>query len=151
MIRGGDEAYIFKSFNPPKAKNNWANQSFETPKETRLVHSSDYRSVPAEWLGRTFLDEAEYQKEINPTAYEHEYLGIPNGNGGMVFENVVAETITEQQIETFDILRENGIIICESDTAEPLEEMSPPYRFHRTYRYGRIRLTVYHRREGAAV
>jgi len=102
VIRGGDEAYIFKSFNPPKAKNNWANQSFETPKETRLVHSSDYRSVPAEWLGRTFLDEAEYQKEINPTAYEHEYLGIPNGNGGMVFENVVAETITEQQIGAFD-------------------------------------------------
>lgn len=56
-----------------------------------------------------------------------------------------------QQIETFDILRENGIIICESDTAEPLEEMSPPYRFHRTYRYGRVRLTVYHRREGAEV
>ena len=56
-----------------------------------------------------------------------------------------------RQMETFDILRENGIIICESDAAEPLEEMSPPYRFHRTYSYGRIRLTVYHRSEGAAV
>ena len=54
-----------------------------------------------------------------------------------------------QQIETFDILRENGIIICESDAAAPMEEMSPPYRFHRTYRYGRVRLTVY-RREGEA-
>lgn len=102
VIRGGDDAYIFKSFNPPKAKNNWANLSFEAQKETRLVHSSDYRSVPPEWLGKTFLDEAEYQKEINPAAYEHEYLGVPNGNGGMVFENVVSEAITDQQIETFD-------------------------------------------------
>lgn len=102
VIRGGDEAYIFKSFNPPKTKNNWANQYCEQPKENRFVTHSDYLSVPKRWLGKAFLDEAEYLKEINPTAYEHEYLGIPNGNGGMVFENVLAETITEQQIASFD-------------------------------------------------
>lgn len=102
VIRGGDEAYIFKSFNPPKAKNNWANQYVEIPKLNRLVSHSDYRTVPKKWLGKAFLEEAEYLKEINPTAYEHEYLGIPNGNGGMVFENVVTETITDEQIKTFD-------------------------------------------------
>lgn len=102
VIRGGDEAYIFKSFNPPKAKNNWANKYCDQPKENRLVTHSDYRNVPAKWLGKAFLDEAEYLKEINPTAYEYEYLGIPNGNGGMVFENVVAESITDEQIATFD-------------------------------------------------
>lgn len=101
-IRGGDKAYIFKSFNPPKTKSNWANRYIEVPKEKRLVNHSDYRSVPEKWLGKTFLDEAEYLKEINPTAYEHEYLGIPNGNGGMVFENAVAETITDEQIALFD-------------------------------------------------
>ena len=101
-IRGGDKAYIFKSFNPPKTKSNWANRYIEVPKEKRLVNHSDYRSVPAKWLGKTFLDEAEYLKEINPAAYEHEYLGIPNGNGGMVFENAVAETITDEQIAQFD-------------------------------------------------
>lgn len=101
-IRGGDEAYIFKSFNPPKTKNNWANLYCEQPKENRLITHSDYKSVPEKWLGRPFLDEAEYLKEINPSAYEHEYLGIPNGNGGMVFENVVGEEITDQQIEAFD-------------------------------------------------
>ncbi len=101
-IRGGDKAYIFKSFNPPKTKSNWANRYIEVPKEKRLVNHSDYRSVPAKWLGKTFIDEAEYLKEINPAAYEHEYLGIPNGNGGMVFENAVAETITDEQIALFD-------------------------------------------------
>lgn len=101
-IRGGDKAYIFQSFNPPKTRNNWANEEAERPKENRLVLHTDYRSVPPEWLGTEFLDEAEYIKEINPTAYEHEYLGIPNGNGGMVFENVVAETITDDQIRRFD-------------------------------------------------
>lgn len=102
VIRGGDEAYIFKSFNPPKAKNNWANKYVSMPKTTRVVNHSDYRSVPQKWLGKAFLNEAEYLKEINPTAYEHEYLGIPNGSGGMVFENVKAETITEEQIKQFD-------------------------------------------------
>ena len=101
-IRGGDQAFIFKTFNPPKTKNNWANQYIEIPKDSRLVVHSDYRSVPDKWLGKSFLDEAEYLKEINPTAYEHEYLGIPNGNGGMVFENAVAETITDEQIAQFD-------------------------------------------------
>ena len=102
VIRGGDEAYIFKSFNPPKAKNNWANKYVQQPKDNRLVTHSDYRQVPEKWLGKAFLDEAEYLREINPTAYEHEYLGIPNGNGGMVFENVVGDPITDAQINIFD-------------------------------------------------
>ena len=102
VIRGGDDAYIFKSFNPPKAKNNWVNKYIEQPKENRLVTHTDYRSVPQKWLGKAFLEEAEYLKSINPTAYEHEYLGIPNGNGGMVFENVVCEEITDEQISHFD-------------------------------------------------
>lgn len=102
VIRGGDDAYIFKSFNPPKAKNNWANKYIAQPKENRLVTHTDYRAVPAKWLGKAFLEEAEYLKNINPAAYEHEYIGIPNGSGGMVFENVVGEAITNEQIKRFD-------------------------------------------------
>jgi len=102
VIRGGDEAYIFKSFNPPKAKNNWANKYCDQPKENRLVTHSDYLSVPEKWLGKAFLDEAEYLKEINPDAYDNEYGGVPNGNGGMVFENVAADEITDEQISHFD-------------------------------------------------
>lgn len=102
VLRGGDIAIEFKSFNPPKTLMNWANKYCKLDKPGQIIHSSDYRAVPPEWLGERFLDDAEYLKEINPSAYEHEYLGIPNGNGGMVFENVVAEEITDEQIKQFD-------------------------------------------------
>lgn len=101
-IRGGDEAWVFMSFNPPKARNNWANREAEQPKAARLVSHTDYRSVPPAWLGESFLEEAEFVRQVSPTAYEHEYLGIPNGNGGMVFENLAAETIGAEQIARFD-------------------------------------------------
>ena len=29
-----------------------------------------------------------------------------------------------------------------------MPELPPPYRLHRTYRYGRIKVTTYHREEG---
>ncbi len=101
-IRGGDKAYIFKSFNPPKTANNWANQYIKIPKENRLVHHSTYKGVPPEWLGKVFIDEAEFLKSVNPQAYEHEYEGVANGTGGAVFDNVVCKKITDEQIESFD-------------------------------------------------
>lgn len=102
VLRGGDISIEFKSFNPPKTLMNWANKYCLIEKPGQLIHSSDYRSVPPEWLGERFVSDAEYLQSINPSAYEHEYLGIPNDNGGMVFENVVGETITDEQINTFD-------------------------------------------------
>lgn len=101
-IRGGDVAWIFKSFNPPKTSNNWANKYVLQPKENRIVHKSTYLDVPADWLGKPFLDEAEHLKEVNPEAYEHEYLGVPNGNGGNVFEYIEVREITDEEIKTFD-------------------------------------------------
>ena len=94
-IRGGDLAWIFKSFNPPKTMNNWANKYVLEPKENRIVHSSTYLDVPKGWLGQPFIDEAEHLKEVNPNAYEHEYMGIANGNGGNVFEYLEIRNITE--------------------------------------------------------
>lgn len=101
-IRGGELAWIFKSFNPPKTKNNWANKYVLEPKESRLVHSSTYHDVPPEWLGKPFLDEAEHLKEVNLNAYDHEYGGEANGNGGNVFEYFEVRTITDEEIATFD-------------------------------------------------
>lgn len=101
-IRGGDTAFIFKSFNPPQTRNNWANKYILIPKDTQYQHSSNYLTVPPEWLGKVFLDEAEHLKQVNPTAYEHEYMGVPNFDGGAVFCNVKLETITDEQIEQFD-------------------------------------------------
>lgn len=102
IIRGGDKAFIFKSFNPPKTVNNWANKYAKVPKATRYDHVSTYLDVPQKWLGKPFIDEAEFLKSINPSAYEHEYLGIANGNGGNIFDNVKIRTITDEEVNTFD-------------------------------------------------
>ena len=55
-----------------------------------------------------------------------------------------------EAVSRFDILSDHGIIICESPQDEALPEAVGSCRVHRTYRYGRIRLTTYHREEGTA-
>lgn len=102
VIRGGDKTYIFKSFNPPKSANNWANKYIKVPKASMIVTYSTYLDVPQHWLGKPFIDEAEFLKETNPTAYENEYMGVANGTGGNVFDNVTIATITDEQIAEFD-------------------------------------------------
>lgn len=103
-IRGGDDAYIFKTFNPPKTANNWANKYIKIPKENQYQLHSTYEQVPVKWLGKAFIEEAEHLKNVNPTAYEHEYGGVANGNGGNVFDNVEIRTITDDEIANFDRL-----------------------------------------------
>lgn len=51
-------------------------------------------------------------------------------------------------ISRFDILSNHGIIVCESPLEQEMPEMAPPYYLHRTYRYGKIKVTTYHREEG---
>lgn len=97
-IRGGDDAYIFKMFNPPISKNNWANKYADTPKESMLVHRSSYLDVPPEWLGKPFIEEAEHLKQVNPDAYAHEYLGQPIGLGTEIFKRLEIRTITDEEI-----------------------------------------------------
>ena len=101
-LRGGEEAFMFKSFNPPRTSSSWVNKYCEIPKATQYQHHSSYLTVPAEWLGKPWIEEAEHLKEVNPTAYEHEYLGIANGTGGRVFENVTLRKITDDEIKQFD-------------------------------------------------
>lgn len=108
VIRGGDVAYIFKSFNPPKTASNWANKYIKVPKASRLVTESTYLDVPPKWLGKPFLDDAEFLKETNPDAYENEYLGVANGSGGSVFDNVTIREITDDEISQFDYIL-NGV------------------------------------------
>lgn len=43
----------------------------------------------------------------------------------------------------FDILNENGIIICESNLDKILPEVTAPYKKGREYRYGKIKVTIY--------
>ena len=48
-------------------------------------------------------------------------------------------------IASFDICREHGIIVAESALETALPALAPPYTLYREYRYGKIKLTVYHR------
>lgn len=103
--RGGHGFKTFCSYNPPMSQANWVNIEANEPTEGRLVFSSDYRSVPPEWLGEEFILDAEELKRKNPTLYEHEYLGKVTGTGGTVFPNVVIKRITDEEISHFDNLR----------------------------------------------
>jgi len=105
-LRGGSLAWMFESFNPPKTMNNWANKYVLEPKENRIVHTSTYLDVPQEWLGDPFTEEAAHLKEVNPEAYEHEYGGVANGNGGMIFEYLELREITDKEISEMDRIYE---------------------------------------------
>ena len=50
-----------------------------------------------------------------------------------------------EAITRFDILREHGIIICESARETALPALGAPYRMGREYRYGKIKITLCHR------
>lgn len=49
-------------------------------------------------------------------------------------------------ISKIDIVAEHGIIVCETGLDEVLPALDPPYEMGREYRYGKIKLTLYHRR-----
>lgn len=102
VLRGGDISYDFSSYNPPKSKNAWVHREKLVPNPNRVVHHTTYLDAPPEWLGKKFIDDAEHLKEVNPVAYEHEYLGIPNGDGGNVFEYLEVREITDEEIARMD-------------------------------------------------
>ena len=102
VLRGGAESYDFSSYNPPKSKSSWVNKEKLTPDPNRVIHFSTYQDVPPEWLGTKFINDAEHLKEVNPAAYEHEYMGVPNGDGGNVFEYITVRTITDEEIARMD-------------------------------------------------
>jgi PBSX family phage terminase large subunit len=106
-LRGGDTTWMFETWNTPKSIQSWVNQWTLVPKEGRRpVHKCSYLDIPKEWLGQTFIDEAEHLKTANPKAYEHEYMGIATGTGGQVFENLEIREITDEEIAKFDNLKE---------------------------------------------
>lgn len=107
-MRGGSLFWNFESYNPPISRDNWANIDSEEERPDRLCHRSTYLEAPPEWLGSQFLAEAEYLKETNEKAYQHEYLGIPVGTGSDVFENVTVREIPDEELARFDRIY-NGV------------------------------------------
>lgn len=104
LIRGGEDFIQFYSYNTPASSLHFVNVEKLVPKETRLVHLSDYRDVPKNWLGSAFIDEAEFLLSTNERLYQNEYLGLMTGTGGNVFENIELRDITDEEISTYDYL-----------------------------------------------
>ena len=98
ILRGGSVFVVFYSFNPPESQRNWCNQQVLVPREDTLVHHSTYLDVPIEWLGNTFIAEAEHMKKVKPDQYEHDYLGAVKGTGGEVFTNLTIREISNEEI-----------------------------------------------------
>lgn len=105
-MRGGPIYWNLYSYNPPISVNNWANEFTEDCERNRqddtLVLRTTYLDVPKNWLGQAFIDEAEYLQQVNPRAYENEYMGRAIGTGGNVYENVEHLDMPDSLIATFD-------------------------------------------------
>lgn len=104
LVRGGEDFIQFYSYNTPASSLHFVNVEKRIPKDTRLVHLSDYRNVPKKWLGQAFIDEANFLASVNERLYQNEYLGLETGTGGNVFENVELRDITDEEIATFDYI-----------------------------------------------
>lgn len=98
ILRGGKGMTIL-SYNPPISADNWVNREALVPEEGRRVHRSDYRQMPPEWLGETFLRNAERLRKRDERAYRHMYLGEAVGTGGQVFENVTVREVGAEESE----------------------------------------------------
>lgn len=101
-MRGGSKYWNFESYNPPISRDNWANKDSLEERPDRLCHKSTYLQAPPEWLGQQFIDEAEHLRETDERAYQHEYLGIPVGTGGNVFDKLELREITDAEVAAFD-------------------------------------------------
>ena len=102
VLRGGSKFVVFKSFNPPISRSNWANVYVNEPREDSYRHKSDYTNVPADWLGEQFINDAEHLKATNQKAYRHEYLGEPVGLGTNIFDMLVIREITDEEISRME-------------------------------------------------
>lgn len=89
-----DYSLEFDIYNPEPDTEQWTNKEARIEEPGKLVHHSTYLDVPAEFIGKRFIEQAEVLKEINPTAYANEYMGDETGLTGTIFNNVVAQSIT---------------------------------------------------------
>lgn len=104
--RGNDDWFIsLFSYNPPKNKYHWVNQWAEKMKKRDdvLITESDYRTVPKEWLGRMFLEEAERMKKYDPKRYRWIYLGEVIGLEGMIYNPEQVVWMDEDYLEKNNI------------------------------------------------
>ena len=64
-----------------------------------LITSSDYRTVPQEWLGKMFIEEAERLKQYDEKRYRWIYLGEVIGIEGMIYNPDLFKYVKPTHIE----------------------------------------------------
>ena len=76
-------------------------------------------------------------------------LGTQSGRFDIIFLDPPYESgLLEQAMEKiaqFDILSPHGIMVAESPQNQTLPELLAPYGLYREYRYGKIKVSIYHR------
>jgi 16S rRNA (guanine966-N2)-methyltransferase len=76
-------------------------------------------------------------------------LGTQSGRFDIIFLDPPYESgLLEQAMEKiaqFDILSPHGIMVAESPQNQTLHELPAPYGLYREYRYGKIKVSIYHR------
>ena len=99
---------VIYSYNPPKRKQSWVNKKFETQfiPDNTYIHHSTYLDNPH--ISKSFIEEANETKKNNEFKYRWEYLGEPIGSGVVPFSNLVFRTITDEEIASFDNIRQGN-------------------------------------------
>ena len=86
--RGNDDWFcVLYSYNPPKNRFHWVNVWADKMKlrDDVLYSHTDYRTVPKEWLGKKFIEEAERLKKYDEKRYRWIYLGEVIGIEGLIY------------------------------------------------------------------
>ncbi|MNW43786.1 Phage terminase large subunit [compost metagenome] len=97
---------FYYSYNPPKRKQSWVNKKYESqfiPPNT-YVHHSTYLNNP--YISKAFVEEAEEVKSKSQQKYDWEYGGKAIGSGVVPFDNLTFRRITDDEIKSFDNIRQ---------------------------------------------
>lgn len=97
---------FFFSYNPPKRKQSWVNKKYETQfiADNTFVHHSTYLDNP--FISKQFIEEADAVRERSESRYDWEYGGKAIGSGVVPFDNLTFRTITDEEVKTFDNIRQ---------------------------------------------
>src|SRR5690606_8511790 len=131
-LEGGLFYKFFYSYNPPKRKQSWVNKKYKTqfqPPNT-FVHHSTYLDNP--FISKQFIEEAEASKQRNEMKYRWEYMGEAIGSGVVPFDNLTFRTITDEEYNSFDNIRQGQDYGYATD----------PYSFVR-WHYDKTRKRIY--------
>lgn len=101
--KGESDSILIKSSNAPRSSLHWVNQWLidNVNKPNLYIHRSSYLTMPVEFIGKTFIEDAEYLKLTNEKAYRHQYLAEPVSSDEMIFDNVELRTISDSEYQDF--------------------------------------------------